>query len=161
MSDARKAAEDLKLFANRIRPLLDVADALERIGGLEQAERESESRADKAKTAAADAQKLLDKKNAELEEVKVEITKTQDNIIVMENKAQDKCDEILRIADEKAVNIIKSANEQKKNIENQIIEKRGQVAQLQEAIDAKKEELTKINNEIEAAKEKIASFVKG
>lgn len=160
MSDARKAAEDLILLANRFKPLFDAAEALERIGNLEQAEIEAGIRLKNTKDAEADAQTLLEKKNEELAKVNEKISKSQDSIVVMEKMAQDRCDAILRIADEKAAGIVKSANEQKKIVENQIVEKRGLVAQLQEAIDAKNEELMNINREIDAAKEKISGFLK-
>lgn len=160
MSDARKAAEDLILLANRFKPLFNAAEALERIGNLEQAEIEAEIRLKNTKDSEADAQKLLERKNEELANVSKEISKSRDSIVAMEKMAQDRCDEILRIAHERGTIIVATANEQKKMIDNQIIEKRGQVAQLQEAIDAKNEELMDINREIDAAKEKISEFFK-
>lgn len=161
MSDAMKAADDLKVLANRLRPLFDVADVLERIGSLEQAEREAGIRLQKTKDAEEEAKNVLDDRVRDLSKAEQKVEEALEKSVQIENAAQTKSDKIIEAADSRAIMIIRNATDQKKVLDAEIISKRGQLAQIQEAIDAKNEELSNLKREIEAAREKIAAFMKG
>jgi len=159
MSNLIKAAEDIRSLAKRFAPIFAVADALEKIGSIEQAERDAVIRKDAAYAEEEKAKAVLAAKHEQLKAVELDIEAAKQKAEEIVSKAHAKAEEIVALSHEKSDAIVKDAKSQKEIIEKAIDSHRVKFQDLTVLIEQKKAELDKINLELEKMKAKIAAFV--
>lgn len=158
MSNAMKAADDIKSLASRFRSVLEVAEVLEKIGSLEQAVRDAES---KKKAAYADAEKavsLLNDKAEELEKANAEIGKAKEASASIVAQANQKAGVIIAEAEVKAGEIISKANSDKAVVEEAIKSLNAKSVSLSGEISKQESHLADIKKHIQDAKSKISGI---
>lgn len=160
MSNAMKAADDLKSIAKRFQGIMEVAQILEKIGSLEQAERDAVARKEAAYAEEKKAQLLildLDGKIAVKQEA-IKIAESQADHIVV--KAKEKAQQVYNELAEKNAASLKQANEIKVLAEAAVSAKRVEVEELNKLISAKKLELEDVSSQIAAVKSKLSALFK-
>ena len=160
MSNPMKAAEDLKVLANRFRSILEVADVLEKIGSLEQAERDAASRKDRAYAEEKKAHLLLldlDGKVA-LKQEAIKLAEEQAEEVVA--KAKEKAQAVYAEMAEKNAAHLKQISELKLSADAAIIAKRLELDDVKSQVQAKKVELEEVSSQIAAVKSKLSSLFK-
>lgn len=158
MSNAMKAADDIKALATRLRSILEVADVLEKVGNLEQAVRDAENRKNAAYKESEKAVNQAEAKNEELAIIKLEIESTK--AIVSDRLSQTKlqAEQIIENAKAKASNIIKEAEEMRSNSSAHVRAETLKVDALKRDIAQLEGVLTGIKNHIQEAKRKITEI---
>lgn len=160
MSQVQKAADDIKSFVSRIRGFIEVADTLEKIGSIEQAEREAKAKADAARSDAASAVSDLAQKQEKVSKIDEEIAyakKSAEEIVANANKrAMSMVDE----AGTRAQEIVRDASGHKDAIVKEISDLGVKRGELSAFIAEKEKELAAVVNKIAEAREKVASLFK-
>jgi chromosome segregation ATPase len=161
MSNLSKAGEDLKFLANKFQALYSVAEVLERIGSLEQAERDALAKKDAAYAKAEEAIKKAERANATLAhaEESVEVAKTlaADHNV----RAQAYYSAKVVAAEGKAEAILAEAADKKRGVEEQTKAARAELASVQEKIQFTSKELGSLKEELVKIKASLAAFVRG
>lgn len=160
MSHASKAAEDIKSFASRVRSFLEVADALEKIGSLEQAESEALVKADRARQEGAAAEAEANKKKADLAKVDEEIEYARKSAEEIVSNAKTRAMAMLDEAGVKANETVRMASDRKSSVESEILTAGEKLRGLLSTIAEKESVLKAVNSKIEEAREKVASLFK-
>lgn len=159
MGNLIQAAEDIRRLAVRFKSILEVADALEVIGSIEQAEREALIRKDQAIVLEQDAIKSLQNVKLEIEneQLKLEAVKkdSQDSIRTANYSAAT----ILEKAKLAANELIKSANSEFEKIRDQQQGLIADIAVLNNKKAAAQASLDELNENIARVKSKLASFM--
>lgn len=160
MSNAMKAAEDIKQLARKFKPLFDAAEALEQIGSLEQAKRDAEIAKDKSykevELIKADIQAL----GFDFEKAQVRVAEAGEKAEQVEKRAYEKAQIILGEAEKKASDIVYSAQKQVRVFEGEKASLEQEVKSAKLEVLEKKKELQSIIDQIAEMKSKIAAFVK-
>lgn len=160
MSLAQKAADDIKNFVSRIRPLLDAADALEQIGNVEQLASEAVARKAKADSEYEELRKKIEAQKAERIAHGKEITEARNFAAELVSSAEKKCEEIEDASSRKVSGICNDALKAKKAVEDEISKLKVFKSALLKEIEEKKLRLSEIENELASAKSKIAAFMR-
>lgn len=161
MSNPTKAAEDLKGFANRFRAILEVADLLEKLGSLQQAERDAVIKKDAAYAAADAAVAKLSGLQAQIASLERALEEAQAKGKVMEQGAQFKAQQILAAAEAEAKEVIAAATKHRVEVDAAAKEALKELALVNSAVATKREEQAQVEKEVSALKAKIAALVKG
>lgn len=160
MSNLIKVAEDVKGLAKKFQGILNLAQALEEIGSLEQAARDAVIAKDKN-------YEEVEKSKAAVEESKKDLLKALSEIEFAENKAKD----IVNVAYEKATKIVSDAHEEslkakaeieknKKIIDENFVAAGKELLALESDVLVKKQELNALKKEVEEVKQKFAALLK-
>ena len=160
MSNAMKAADDLKSIAKRFQGIMEVAQILEKLGSLEQAERDAVVRKDAAYAEEKKAQLLileLDGKVAMKQEAIKKAEELAEGIVL---KAKEKAQQVYNELAEKNAAALKQSNEIKVLAEAAVSAKRVEVEDLNKQIAAKKLELEDVSSQIAAVKAKLSALFK-
>lgn len=160
MNQAQKAAEDIKHFANKFKGLLEIADAIESIGSLEQASSEAKSMKESAQKELEPIQKLLNEKKAELASVQDSIKSAIANANGIEIAAQKKHDQILKEGREAVKVLNDDVNKRRADLGGDLIRHEANLNSIKGQVEEKKAELALILEHIADAKAKIASIAK-
>lgn len=160
MSQVLKAADDIKSFASRIRGFLEVAETLERIGNLEQAQSEAQSKTnavlknvESIEALITEKKELISKLDSQLEEAK----KMADGII---SEAKKRAVEIFNEAGIKSNDVVRAASDKKSSIEQDIVSASEKLADIVLKIAEHETILGTVFGKIEEAKEKVSSLFK-
>ena len=146
-----KAADDIKSFAKRIKPILELAEVLEKLGSIDNAAFESKSRCEKALAEEKDALKLLNKKYEEVARAHSEIEAAKHKAGNLVSEAKAKSDEMLKYAEVKGEEIIAKANSFKSKVMSEAQAEQTKVEELKKDIASK-------HNELELLKKELADF---
>lgn len=160
MSDLIKVAEDVKGLAKKFRGILELADALEEIGKLEQAAKE--------------AQNLKQIAHDELNKIKESIEASKKDLEAAElsvSYANAKADKIVEAAHAKGSDIINQAvlksndvawgiEKNKRSMDEKFISAGKELASIETDVVLKKQELEAVKKELEAVKQRFASLLK-
>jgi len=160
MSNAMKAADDIKSLASKFRAVLEVASVLEKIGSLDQATRDAESRKNKAYDDEKKALLLcmdLDGKVA-LKQEAIKVAEEQADYIVV--KAKQKAAEIFEEAQAKKVAESAKAAEAKAYADACVVAKKAELESVSKLIAEKQVELEAVTSQIDSVKSKLALFLK-
>lgn len=158
MSNSMNAAQDLKHIASKFRGILEVADLLERIGSLEQAERDAIIRKDLAYKEANEADLTIDSKKQELAEIEKAKAKTQLEVETMISEGKKKYDEVVSNALSQRDEILAKAQNRKLEIAQEAQALMDDMSKTKKELEIKKDELSFIQEQLKEAKRKIAAF---
>lgn len=155
MSLAQQAAEDIKTFANRIKPFMDVARALEELGSLDQ-------QIDEANNRKRDAAAMYEKQSKELKELLDKVSFAEENLQKLELKseniitdAEEHSAEIIEKAHLKAAEIMSQAQKLQGELDDSMAQRRADSFKLDNEIAEKQKTLHAIKAEIAAMKSKF------
>lgn len=157
---AAKAAEDLKLLARKFKPLLDAAEALEKIGSIENAAKEADVRLMKSKSEAKLAADQAEIEKEKLYAVQEEVESAKKQAMAIVGQANDKANQIMVKANEDAKMSIASANVEVKLKRDEVKQLEFEKLSVAQKIEEATKELQAIKNQIADLKLKIAAFVK-
>lgn len=160
MSQILKAVDDIKNFASKFRGLAEVAETLEKIGSLEQAEKEAKNKADAAVKLAGEyeieaisKQKRVSKLDEEIEYAK----KSAEEIIA---GAKQRAMSIVDEAGVKGNDLLRVVSEKKVAFDKELKDLRDKMGLVTAAVSEKEAVLAAINAQINKAKEQVASLLK-
>jgi chromosome segregation ATPase len=160
MSNAMKAAEDIKQFAKKFQHIFSAAAALEEIGSLEQAARDAAIAKDKAYKEVELIKADIQAFKFDFEKAQVRVSEAQEKAAEIEAKAKDKAAYIYAESEKKGQDLIYSAQKQVRVLEGEKANLEQYVRDVQAEILGKKKELQEIVDQIAEMKSKIAAFVK-
>lgn len=160
MSTPQKACEDIKNLAQRFKGFIEVGELLEKIGNIEQAERDAVSRMNQAYLAAeeADKAKVLAEEDLRIAKSKIEHAKAE--ALKIEQAAYDQRLETLKSAAERGQEIVKEAEAKKSAILSEIAGHRSGLEQVQIQIVESRKELDDLKAKIEEVKSKFSALLK-
>lgn len=161
MSNAKQAADQIKSFAGRLKGFLEAADYLDKIGDIEQLEKESILRKDQAIKAEAEA-----KFNLSVQEKAIQAQEARMKNLVAEGEKEidagrKKNEAAISESRNEAERIVSEAKSKKASLEKEIAESKQILAKIKEEVEYRTEELKGVRNEITKAKEQIAAFLRG
>lgn len=156
-----KLSEDLNNLANKFKSLYDLSEAFQKLGSLEQAERELLARVDKAKQLAdaSVSEKAVQEKA--LETAKVAVAVEYKKAEEAKKKSEDHSASIVSDAYKLADQIEKQAESKADLFLAKAASAKSELSQLSGEVLEKKVELEKVKAELEAIKAKFAAFMKG
>lgn len=159
MSKAYKAFEDIKNFANKLKPLFEAADALEEIGNIELHTNELKAEKAKAEAELVDAKKLLAEKVESYEVVQKNVEKVLNHTKQLEIDVMKKSDDLKNKANLEAAAIISEANKVKFQIEDDVKVKKMELSALHNSIEEGKSLVAAIKREINETKQRLNNFM--
>lgn len=158
MGSPSQAAAEIKSIAARLRGFIEVADTLDKLGNLDQAVRDAETRKNAAYKDAEKVVAALKTKNDELAkadaEVKASVEKVRETVLTAEATAAT----IIAEAKEKAQELVRRAHEDVKNAEKQRASLVTEMAAMNDKTITKSNELAQINRQIQETKAKLAAI---
>lgn len=160
MSQILKAVDDIKGLASKFRGFLEVAETLEKIGSLEQAEREANNRAEIARVGCDVADKNLAVKQEQVSKLDAEIDyakKAAEEIIA---NAKQRSMNIVDEAGVKGNDMLRVVSEKKAAFEKELKDLRDKMGVVTTAVSEKESVLAAINAQINKAKEQVASLLR-
>jgi len=176
MSSHTEAVESIRVLAARLEGITKVANALERIGSLEDAERDAQDRLASTKQAEADVQAQVKSAVAELESVRetaiseaaaaaVDAQATRDAGLASVDKlsleAHAEADRLLNAARDQAAQMVTLARTNAAVADVDAIEKAKLAAASQALVDAATKELDELNQRLTNAKSQAARILAG
>jgi hypothetical protein len=160
MKYAQKAADDLKSFAKKLQPLLDVAQVLEQIASLEQAGNEATVRKEKF-IKEADAAKLEKEKAVkEMEAAQAQVMAAQVHAKVLEEKGNAKASQIILDAQAAAKGVEQVAFEKLQEAEAIKQDSIKFKADYEKKVEALKLEYVELQSKIGELKLRLTNFLK-
>jgi hypothetical protein len=160
MKYAQKAADDLKSFAKKLQPLLDVAQVLEQIASLEQAGNEATVRKEKF-IKEADAAKLEKEKAVkEMEAAQAQVMAAQVHAKVLEEKGNAKASQIILDAQAAAKGVEKVAFEKLQEAEAIKQDAIKFKSDYEKKVEALKLEYVELQSKIGELKLRLTNFLK-
>jgi len=154
-----KTVSDLKALAIRIRPILEIAQALEEIGSLEQAAIESENRKQAAQSQALAAESACKVASEEILRLKEATLIAERNLAHVKISAEERAALIIKEAEESAKEVMDSANRRKDDLANSISILADRSDALKVDIKKSHAELASIQSKIEEMRARISAFV--
>jgi len=159
MSNLLQAARDIKVIAARLRPIMDVAETLEKIGSLDAAAREAQQRKDAAydqektaKASLAQAEQHLLVCKGQIDQARIQAAKTLSDATAEANGVREQA----RVEAEAITNAARASKEAvRRDIENL----KATLSSTQHQVDAKQRELSAITEQISKTKARIAALV--
>jgi chromosome segregation ATPase len=158
MSDVQKAAHDFRALAAKFRIFLEVADTLERIGSLEEAERSAIKRKDSAVALETEAKASLAKVHHDLDNRKQGVKEAKEQAEVIISDAHIKAEAIRSGAKLDASVTIDAVGHEKSKVEEQVNNLRSELTRVQSQLDLKRKELEAITKQINNTRERIAAL---
>lgn len=159
MSSLIKSGQALKELVKHFQPLLDVADALEKLGSIDQATQEAKDRLVKISQEEQLAQDGFYKKAANLEELDKKAGEIEKKCLMLQEKAQEKAKQIIAEAHEKHKEAEGLKLKQLASLDEKILSLKQEYAQAQSYVEKEKAHLEEIKKEIELVKSKFAKLV--
>lgn len=159
MGNLIQAAEDIRRLAVRFKSIMEVADALEVIGSIEQAGREALIRKDQAIALEQDAVKSLQNVKLQIENEKLKLEAIRKNADDTIRDATNSAATIFEKTKQKAEDIIKSANAEFNKIMDQKQVLIADIAVLDDKKKAAQVSLDELNENIAKVKSQLASFM--
>lgn len=158
MSNFSKSADDIKSIAAKFKGFLELADALDKIGSVEQAARDAETKKNFCYEQAAVASEELEKAKKKLESAEAGIFAANAKAKEIENNAFKKAEEIYSDALDKIQAIQDEASKKHKALDDKFLAAVNEHNSVVSEIVAKKEELEKLKSELQQIKSKFASL---
>jgi len=155
-----KVADDLKAFVKKFQVLSDLADVLEKVGSLEQAERDASIRKDKAYADAANAQAVLEAKGLEVSKADTLISMKEEEAGKVYKAGQAKAAEVVEAAKVQASQIVQAGLAQKKVLEEQVSNEKMRLSDVRSQVAEAGVELQNYQAQLEDIKAKLSSFMK-
>lgn len=156
----QNAAEELKALGNKFKAIVSVGEFLEKVGSLDQAAKDAETRKklayeaeEIAKAKQVEAEKSLDEANKKISDVKAK----GDELIDLSNK---KALDLIEAAKKKADVIIAEAKAKDAKAVEALSDSQKKVADMASEVASKNDELKSLQKQIDELKSKIAAFVK-
>lgn len=161
MSDYSKAANDLKVLAVRLRPLLAVAEFLDKIGSLEDAE--SHAKAGQELAAEQEQLALQDLYNTQvrLQQATASVTEANQQVNHAKEQANANAHEIRTKAESDGQAIIDQATSRKAEIQQEIDAFAQTRSELQTQVSELRAELQAIKDQIVLTRQRIAEIAGG
>jgi chromosome segregation ATPase len=160
LSLANQAANDIRNFVNKLQPLFSAAEALEKIGNIEQLEREATERKANAER---ELEKILPKlklRQGELQDLLDRASESEGHAEQVVAEAENKVGAIIERANKKAASIVDEAKKNGAGIDQKINERRAVLSSVEKEIEEKSVRLESIKKEIAAAKSKISEMMR-
>ena len=176
MSQYTNAVESIRVLAARLEGITQVANALERIGSLEDAERDAKDRLAVTKQAEVDVQAQVKIALAELDEVRakavseaaaaaVDAQATRDAAAASADKlivdTHAEADRLLNAARDQAAQMVTLARTNAAVADVEAIEKAKLAAESQALVDAATKELDELTQRLASAKSQAARILSG
>ena len=158
MTDLDKAAHDIKLVAQRFKPLLEVAVALEEIGSLSDAVNAAQQRVEEARRLEAKAQEDLAKATHALSLQEQAVTDAASRSAGIMQDAKDKAVAIEQAAERAKSDVLAKAQESVAEAARRVAALEQEATGLTQAIDASRKELAAIKEQIKLARERIQAI---
>lgn len=159
MSNIKTAVDKVRNAGETFRAIVEIAEVLDGIGSIEQAEREANSRRDKAYKEADKAGEFLSEKQSELDEIAKKIDRLKDKARGELKDYESRGEEIVKLAEKKYMEIIESANNEKESIKKANRSSLLELQDLKGQIKGKHEELEKIEKHIVKLKTSVAGLI--
>lgn len=155
---AINAAEQLKNFGNKIRPLIEAIEFLESLGSLEQAASEAKSKKDLAVKSAAEAESALAllKENIQTAEGKLRAYEAQAE--QTKKAGEEKYQLIVSGAKSEAGKMIAEAEGKVAKLSATISEKNSEIAALNSKISEREADLKNLEETIKQTKARISAL---
>lgn len=161
MSNASKAAEDLKSFAKKMLPIFEVAKALEDIGSLENAASEAKARKEAAYKEADQALLSLGVKKDELDSMASKIEAAKEKAFNIMKSANAQADLMIKEAKEKALQVDAMAQDDLKKVEQAVKVLKAEIRALEAEKVSAQGNLTAIRLQLAETKDKVLSLSNG
>lgn len=161
MSNANKAADDLKSFAKKMLPIFEVAKCLEEIGSLDNAASEAKARKDAAYKEADQALASMEKQKAKLldaEQLVAAAYKQADEIVVSAKAIAAK---LAADAKVKADEVLGEVEAQLENLKSEAKVLKSEIRALEAEKSAAQGNLAAIRLQLSETKDKVMSLSNG
>ena len=155
-----QASEDVKNFANRLKPIIELGAFLEKIGSIENAGKEAEAFCAKAKAQAEEATVKLGDVQAELVLSEAKVKEAESKAEAVVNLASKNAEDIVARAKSKAQEIEQAVMSVKASVAKQISESQVELEAVKKEIQDKRAELELVKKEAAEFKSKFLSLVK-
>lgn len=155
MSNFSKAADDIKTIASKLKQFIELSEALEKIGSVEQAARDAEAKKSLAYKETEAAYAELEKAKKKLEAAEAGIFAANVKAKDLEEAAFNKAKAIVSEAHDKAAAVEKAMQAKSKELDQKFIAATAELKNYNDEIAAKAEELAHIKAEIDAVKAKF------
>jgi cell division septum initiation protein DivIVA len=160
MTDFNKLSDDLKLLANRLKPLFDAAQAFEQIGSVEQAAREAEIRKSQLNAQADEARSKLQLVVDQLEDQDKRVAAARVEADSILQNAIAKKSDLLSKAKYEAEAIVSEAYGKKSKVAEESKVLRTVLGEQDNLISEKKKELAELQSQVDQVKAKLAQIMK-
>lgn len=155
-----QVSEDLKSLANKFRNIVAVAEMCEKIGSLEQSEKEALGRKEAAQKAEAEAMGKFDSAQAKIDAAMKDVANANSKKGEIENATQVNVQKMVQEAEGKASKIIQEAKAAHADVMKKYKEASNAVEDMKAQVVSKREELAQIQKQMNDVKSKISAFVK-
>lgn len=159
MSNLSHAADSIKSMAAKFKGFLEVADALDKIGSIEQAERDAIIAKDKAYKDLEEGKMALAELQGDYEAADKKLIEIQKACVAKEEAAKAKAIDIVSEANKTAEQIIKNAEFKKTEFDKYVAQKNDALNLINSEISQKKAEYDNIVEKIKEVKAKLSAFV--
>lgn len=160
MSQIQQAADNIKSFVNKIKPLIQAAEFLEKVGSLEQAQRDAEIAKEKAYKEVAVLNSEIEKAKAALAVSQEAVEDSKLKCLKIEAAANEKGKEVLDEYKEKGEALLKNYLKQKDALYADVLNKNAELEVLKSNIVEAQKELAAVKNAVEDFKAKFANLIK-
>lgn len=158
MSTATNAAEQLRNFNNKIKPLIEAVEFLEALGNLEQATAEYKARAEKAQADCVRIEKQLSELATKEQEAGGRVKALEVQGSETAKAAEERASKIIQNAQADAEKIVAEANQKAADVEGATAQRKRFSESLDKSIAAKEAELARLNEEIQKTKARITAL---
>jgi len=160
MSDLIKAADDIRIFAAKVKGFVSVAEAIEKIGSFDQAAKDAEARKNKAYEAEVKAVKSLEVAEADLKLAHGKIAEAEEKSALIEQTAHARANTIIAEAHAKSDAVLAEGVAKKAKLASDVIEARAELGDLMDKIEQAKADLQVIKAQKEEVKKQLSAFLK-
>ena len=159
MGELKDATDQVRQLAKGFKAFISVVEAADRLGGIEQGEREAVSRREAANKAADQAEKAAQeaKEALKAEKAKVEVV-AQKNLATLDAALKD-AEGVVAKANAKAEEIVKAATVQKASLESLIGVMQGKVSDLGKQLESRNADLVAVEKKIAGLKAMASGIV--
>lgn len=158
MSNVHQAVTDIKNFANKVKGMIAVAEVLEKIGNVDQAEYEAKARMEKAKAAAEVAVQGQEKEEQNLASAKEAVESMKAKALDIEKEAHVKIGGLYQLAEAKAKEILDACYKKKDVLDSDVETTRKFLGDLKNQVEAEKLRLLDIQDQIAKMKKQVSNL---
>ena len=155
-----QAAQEIKLIAGKFKGIIALAEALEKIGSIENSEKEARGRVVKAQKEEAEAREKVKAVQADLKGALDSIQEARVKALERIENAKVDASDIIAKAQVTAMEIVEAAEDHRDEMSRQVKESNKKLEKIQADVHAKELELETVQKQIDAAHSKISAFVK-
>lgn len=156
----QNAVEELRSFSNKFKNIISVSEFLEKIGSLDQAEKDAIIRKDVAYQAEAEAKVKLSVAQNKIDVALAEVAKAnaeKDRLVDLGNQ---KSKEMIEDAQKRSAALIKEATDKLKLAHEEASKVKKQADEVSAQIQLKRDEYFGLQKQLEGLKAKISDFIK-